>query len=331
MHFDQVKWGIIGCGDVTEKKSGPAFNKVPNSKLVAVMRRDALKAEDYARRHGVPKWYSNADDLINDQEINAIYVATPPEAHAEYAIKAMKAGKPVYVEKPMAASYEDCILMNKVAAETFVPLFVAYYRRSLPYFNEIKNILIAQSIGQILSVTIELISSPRPADLEPQNLPWRVQPQIAGGGYFYDMACHQLDIIDYLLGPLTEVKGMFQNIAGLYEAEDTVSVSFKIRDKIPGTGLWCFVAAESAHSDRMVITGTKGRIVFSAFDFTPITLETSGGKQEILASNPENIQYCMIEEVVKELRGAGISPSNGISATRTNYVMDLILNKIKQA
>ncbi|NCB07478.1 MAG: Gfo/Idh/MocA family oxidoreductase, partial [Bacteroidia bacterium] len=99
--MESVRWGIIGVGNVTEVKSGPAFYKTEHSKLVAVMRRDAEKAADYARRHGVEKWYSNATDLINDPEVDAVYIATPPDSHARYAMEAMRAGKPVYVEKPM--------------------------------------------------------------------------------------------------------------------------------------------------------------------------------------------------------------------------------------
>lgn len=103
-----VNWGIIGCGNVTEVKSGPAFSKVENSRLVAVMRRNAALAEDYAKRHNVPKFYSKASDLINDPEVNAIYIATPPGSHMEYALEVIKAGKPVYIEKPMAVNYAEC-------------------------------------------------------------------------------------------------------------------------------------------------------------------------------------------------------------------------------
>src|SRR5512147_2302068 len=109
--MDQINWGIIGCGNVTEKKSGPAFGKVKGSKVIAVMRRDAAKAADYAKRHNISQWYSNADEIINHPGINAVYVATPPSSHAEYAIKAMEKGKVAYVEKPMAADYSDCIRM----------------------------------------------------------------------------------------------------------------------------------------------------------------------------------------------------------------------------
>ncbi|MEO6134528.1 MAG: Gfo/Idh/MocA family oxidoreductase, partial [Ginsengibacter sp.] len=111
--MENINWGMIGCGDVTEVKSGPAFNKVPNSKLVAVMRRDAAKAKDYAERHGVPKWYIDASALINDPEINAIYIATPPSSHLEYAIAALKAGKFVYVEKPMTTDLSSAIELNE--------------------------------------------------------------------------------------------------------------------------------------------------------------------------------------------------------------------------
>lgn len=327
--MDKIFWGIIGCGDVTELKSGPAFNKVPNSQLLAVMRRDAIKAEDYAIRHGVPKWYADADKLINDPDVNAVYIATPPQSHAEYAIKAMQAGKPVYVEKPMATSYSECILMNKVSSETKVPLFVAYYRRSLPYFIKIKNIIIAQSIGQILGVNARLYISPRKADLDPSGLPWRVKPEIAGGGYFYDMACHTLDLLDSFFGPITEVSGISANRRGLYAAEDTVSAVFKFQNGIPCSGLWCFTASENSKTDMVEILGSEGRMQFSTFDFSPIRMETPAGKEEFLPPNPENIQYCMIEDVVKELRGQGKSPSDGISGARTNHVMDIILNKVR--
>ena len=105
----EIAWGIIGVGDVCEIKSGPAFNSIEGSKLVAVMRRNAALAQDYAQRHSVPKWYDDADALINDPEINAIYIATPPDTHQFYTLKAAKAHKIVYVEKPMARNYKECL------------------------------------------------------------------------------------------------------------------------------------------------------------------------------------------------------------------------------
>ena len=129
-----LQWGFIGCGDVTERKSGPAFSEVEGSSVVAVMSRTEQHARTYAVTHGIKKWYTDAQELIDDPDVNAIYIATPPSSHATYAIMAMKAGKPVYVEKPLAASYDDCARINRISEQTGVPCFVAYYRRYLPYF-----------------------------------------------------------------------------------------------------------------------------------------------------------------------------------------------------
>ncbi|MBN2213250.1 MAG: Gfo/Idh/MocA family oxidoreductase [Bacteroidales bacterium] len=328
MILKSVQWGIIGCGNVTELKSGPAFNRISGSDLIAVMRRDRKKAQDYAQRHQVPKWYDDADELIKDPEINAVYVATPPLYHAEYTIRAMKAGKPVYVEKPMAAAYSDCVRMNRVAEETGMPLFVAYYRRSLPYFLKVKELIEENKIGKILSVDLKLVTASRKEDHDKNNLPWRVNRNIAGGGYFYDLACHQLDILDYFFGQISEVYGVFSNRKGLYATEDTVASSFQFENGIVGTGLWSFVADESSGTDRMEITGEYGSILFSAFDFSPIVLRTKEKTTEFKPENPENIQYYLIRDVVEELMGTGRSPSNGISGARTNKVMDIILRKL---
>ena len=136
MPEDTIRWGIIGCGNVTEIKSGPAFNKVPGSKLVAVMRRDAEKARDYAHRHGVAKWYADADDLINDPEVNAVYIATPPSSHEAYAIRSLRAGKPVYLEKPMTTDAAAARRIESVARETGVKISIAHYRRAQPLFRK---------------------------------------------------------------------------------------------------------------------------------------------------------------------------------------------------
>src|SRR4051812_23443561 len=120
-----IKWGMIGCGDVTEVKSGPAFSKVPQSKLVAVMSRNPERAADYARRHQVSRWYDNAQALIDDPEVNAIYIATPPLSHEELTLAALKAGKPVYVEKPMSVDAAAGKKMQEAALSSGQKLTVA--------------------------------------------------------------------------------------------------------------------------------------------------------------------------------------------------------------
>ena len=270
----KLQWGFVGCGEVTEKKSGPAFSEVEGSSVVAVMSRDAKKAKSYAERHKVKKWYTDAQELINDPEVNAVYIATPPSSHTTFAIMAMKAGKPVYVEKPLAASYEDCVRINKVYEDTKVPCFVAYYRRELPYFKKVKDIINSGQLGKIINVQIRFAVPPRDLDYEKADkLPWRLQPDIAGGGYFYDLASHQLDLLQYFFGVITEANGICANRGGLYEAEDSVSACFRFETGLPGSGSWCFVAHDSAAEDRIEIIGDKGTVFVTKAQNHGFTIE----------------------------------------------------------
>ncbi len=196
-----IRWGIIGCGDVTEVKSGPGFQKASHSRLVAVMRRNGDLARDYAHRHGVPRWYDSAEDLIGDPDVDAVYIATPPAFHKEYTLLSAQAGKPVYVEKPMALNFQECRQMIQACQAAGVPLFVAYYRRALARFLNIKQLLDTQAIGEPRFVNITLYQPIAQDELTPQTLPWRVIPELAGGGRFVDLASHMLDFLDYPAWP----------------------------------------------------------------------------------------------------------------------------------
>ncbi len=319
-----IRWGIIGCGDVTEVKSGPAFNMVNNSKLVAVMRRNGNLARDYAHRHNVPKWYDNADDLINDTEIDAVYIATPPSSHKLYTLKAAEAKKIVYVEKPMAINYSECLEMINKCKEMNVPLFVAYYRRALPKFLKIKELISSGIIGNISSIEITFLTKPFQKDLQ-GDYNWRVDPEIAGGGYFYDLASHQIDILQFYFGDIVFAKGFFVNQFNLYKAEDAVSASFIFPNKIIGSGIWNFNSHKDV--DRTEILGDKGSIIFSTFTKEPIIVETGSGIQKIEIENPLHIQLPLIQNIVEELLGKTKSPSDGYSGSQTNKVMDWIFSK----
>ena len=323
-----IKWGFIGCGDVVEKKSGPAFSEVEGSSVVAVMSREERKARSYAERHGIGKWYTDAQELIDDAEVNAVYVATPPSSHATYAIMAMKAGKAVYVEKPLASSYEDCARINRVSAETGVPCFCAYYRRYLPYFEKVKEIVDRGVIGKVVNVQVRFALPPRGEDLAKDgHLPWRVQADIAGGGYFYDMAPHQLDFLQQLFGVITEARGLCANRGGLYKAEDTVSACFEFENGLPGSGSWCFVAHESAREDRIDLVGDRGSVSFSVFDYQPIRLHTLYGEESFAVPNPPYVQFPIVKSVIEHLQGNDVCTCTSVSATPVNWALDRILGK----
>ncbi|MDR6883397.1 Gfo/Idh/MocA family oxidoreductase [Bacillus sp. 3255] len=319
--MDKVRWGIIGCGDVTEVKSGPAFQKVNGSELVAVMRRNGALAEDYARRHGVAKWYDDAEALVNDPDVNAVYVATPPGFHRDYAVMAAKAGKPVYVEKPMARNHEECLEMIAVCEAAGVPLFVAYYRRGLPKFLQIKSLLDSGVIGEIRFIHTTYLQMLR--EDAGQELPWRIQPELSGGGLFVDLASHTLDILDYLLGPIGEVKGFAKNQSGQQQVEDIVTTAYAFESGVMGTGIWSFNSYK--RSDVNEIVGSRGKVAFSTFG-DDLRVETADGEvQTYTIPNPAHVQQPLIGMVVDELRGLGTSPSTGVTGARTNRVMDELL------
>ncbi len=319
-----VKWGIIGCGDVTEVKSGPAFQKVDNSELVAVMRRNGEKAADYAKRHGVPKWYDDADKLINDPEINAIYVATPPSSHAEYAIKSMKAGKPVYVEKPMAMNAAECQQIVDVSKETGVPLFVAYYRRTLPLFVKLKELMDMEAIGDVKTINITLHAPAKPEELDGSG-GWRIDPAISGGGHFHDLAAHQLDYLEYAFGPIKTIKGLSNNQVGLYAPADVVTAAFQFDSGVMGSGSWCFTVPEKQAMDVTEIVGSKGRISFSFFSNQVLHVETETMVENFEIPNPAHVHQPLVDLVVKDLRGEGTCPSTGETGLRATLLMDEVV------
>ena len=319
----KINWGIIGCGDVTEVKSGPAFNKVKNSSLIAVMRRDAGKAADYARRHNVPKWYSDAGKLINDPDVNAIYVATPPSSHEEYTIASINAGKPVYVEKPMSVNAVSAARMANYAIEKNIKLVVAHYRRGHELFNKVKQLITGKAIGEARFVRSDIYK--KPATKEEMDNPgraWRVDKNVAGGGLFNDLSPHQLDLMYYFFGEIEKVSGFAVNQTRQYEAEDMVSGNILFKSGVLFSGIWCFNVAPELEKDSCEIFGDKGKIEFSFFDNKPIKL-TVGEKAEILTFDPlQHVQQPMIENVVKYFLDEGPNPCSGEEGVEIMKLID---------
>lgn len=321
---ETVIWGIIGAGDVCERKSAPAMYKIPFSEVKTVMRRNAEKAADFAKRHGIGQWTTNVEDLLNDNDINAIYIATPPSSHAELTIRAAKAGKAVYVEKPMANNPEECEAMIQACREANVPLFVAYYRRTLPGFLKVKELIANGILGKIRAVNIEMYKPLSESTSTNATNNWRVDPKIAGGGYFHDLASHQLDYLDFLFGKITQVKGISANQAHAYKSDDIVTATFQFENGVVGSGLWCFTADKSSEKDIIKIIGSQGELSFNCFgDPMTIQLKSSvNGNQEFTYLHEQPIQQHLVQLIVDELRGIGTSPSTGISGARATVVMD---------
>jgi 1,5-anhydro-D-fructose reductase (1,5-anhydro-D-mannitol-forming) len=318
---DVIRWGILGCGDVTEVKSGPGFQRAHGSQLVAVMRRNASLAADYAKRHGVPRWYDNAIALVNDPGVDAIYVATPPGAHLDGALLAAAAGKPCYVEKPIARHTPECNAMIAAFATAKQKLFVAYYRRAMPRFVKVSELLGSGVLGQLTGVAYRM-ATPMPANADPAKNAWRVDATNAGGGLLLDVGSHVLDLIDFFCGPLEAVNGQAARLTTLGTVEDAVVMTFRTGG-VPGSAAWNF--SSLVKEDALEFSGTAGRLSLSVFGTEPLRLETTRGIEHFELPTPTHVAQPLIQTVVNDLLGRGTCPSTAESARRTTLVMDRVL------
>lgn len=322
-----IRWGMIGCGAVTEVKSGPGLYKANNSALVAVTSADVGMTRSFAERHGVSKAYDTTAELLADPEIDAVYIATPPGSHKPLSLEAAAAGKHVCVEKPMALRYAECQEIIDVCAKQNVRLFVSFYRRAMPRFLKVKEWIDSGAIGNVRLVKAVQHRPPAPDDMA-AVVPWRLKPEVAGGGWFLDMGIHTLDILDMLFGEIMEVHGIASNLGGLYAVEDTVTATWRHQSGVQGYGSWCYVCDYDL--DSIEIIGSKGQISFEFFSEGPLTL-TRGDKQEQLSiANPPHVHQPFFQSIVNELNGEGTCPGNVASAARASWVADAILAEYRR-
>lgn len=317
-----VRWGMIGCGSVAEKKSAPAYSRVAGSALVAVASRRPDSARAYANQHGVERVFDDAAELIRSPDVDAVYIATPPSSHLDFALAVAEAGKPCCVEKPIALSFRDAMRMVGAFEVAGCPLFVAYYRRSLPRFEQVRRWIATGRIGEVRHVHWTLTRTPTAADLAGRQ-GWRTERNEAPGGYFDDLACHGLDLFDFLVGPIAVASGVGRNQAALYEVPDAVAAAWSHSSGATGTGLWNFAAFDRADDVRIV--GSEGRIQFSVFEDEPLVLDSGSGRESVEIENPQPIQLHHVENMIRHLSEEAPHPSSGRSAARTAWVMDRIL------
>ena len=310
-----IRWGILGCGDVCEVKAGPGFQKATNSALVAVMRRDGVKAQDFAKRHQVPRWYDDAQKLIDDPDVDAVYIASPPSSHVELALQVARAKKPCLVEKPMARNAAECRAMVDAFRATGTPLWVAYYRRAMPIFVRVKEIVDSGQIGAITGASYRFA---RPCHRE--NLGWRGDATIAGGALTLDLGSHALNAIDWIVGPLEAIGGHSVGTAGI---ERTSSLLFRTANGSPGT--MQFNLATDTHEEMIEISGTEGRLRWPCFGNVELTIER--GKSIATEKHPPgpHVHQPLIQSVVDELNCVGRCPSDAASAMRTTELLDVAM------
>ncbi|WP_439128972.1 Gfo/Idh/MocA family protein [Polaribacter sp.] len=321
--MNTVKWGIIGCGDVAEVKSGPAFYKVANSELLAVMRRSTEKVKDFAKRHNVPLWYDNVEDLLANKEINAVYIATPPSSHLAIAKQALNAGKFVYLEKPMTLDLAEAIELRNFIKPSH-KIVVAHYRRELEAFKKVKDLIDSKIIGNISHAKIEILQPENNDIIADTEDNWRVNPEISGGGYFNDIAPHQLDLMRLYFGDFKESKG-FTTSTKNNKVDDVINGSIEFKNGIQFQGIWNFTVSSKAQKDECIIYGDMGTIKFSFYG-EKITLETNGGYQEFSFKTPKHVQQPLITSTVNYFLDKENNPCTVKDGLATLQIIDSFIN-----
>jgi predicted dehydrogenase len=325
-----IRWGMIGCGEVAEQKSGPALYRAANSQLVAVADRDAARAEDLARRHGIGRWHDDAAAIIAASDVDVVYVATMTESHRDLVLRCAAAGKAVLTEKPMAMTHADCLAMIDACRQARVPLWVAYYRRALPRFLKVRELIDSGAIGEPRMVVIRHFHRiPTPEQMRGPFWGWRLDPKRSGGGIFFEAVGHTLDILDCILGPIASARAFADNQTGAYAPEDIVTASFRFASGVHGSGAWCFSA--DCDDEGNEIVGSRGRITFSTFPPlsppagrppVPIRLFRGDAVEEFAVADPPYTHQPLVQTIVDEMNGQGHCPSNGETAARTARVIE---------
>jgi len=336
-----IGWGVIGCGDVVMRKSGAALSAAPGSRLVAIMRRDAAKLAEAARRLKAPVATTNAAEVIDHPEVGAVYIATPPQYQLGYALAVARAGKACLVEKPAGRSDRELEQMMQAFAKAGAPLYVSYYRRHLARSAEIREILRSGRLGPLVSVDYRLAKVPREAG-------WRDLVQ-SGGGRFHDLAGHVLDLFDDWFGPLELTGSSAGNVLAGHETEDAVALSFRAADGLVGAASWDFAATEAR--DELVIEGLRGSLRLGAMSTKgPAVLTVKPPSEAVVTSfgarlltrlrgrhpvrkrehlrftREEVVHLPLVRSIVEDLRG-GAAPASPTAALRSARLVNQALER----
>ena len=321
--MSEVRWGLIGCGDISRKSVAPAIQNAENSVLVSVNRADASKAESFAREFGAEKWTEKWQDLAADKDINSVYVATPVYLHAEQTIAAAEAGKHVLCEKPMAMNEAECRKMIDACSANGVKLGIAYYRHLFPPVMRIKEIIESGEIGQIVHVQAN--------NFENFNLPpgapryWFLDKKLSGGGPMMDMGCHRIEIFLNLFGPVAETSAYLDNIVYKREVEDTATAHFRFQNGATALLVSSHGAFEPA--DTLDIYGTKGSVRVPVLDEGTIIVKTGTEVRTEKHPNHSNFHQPLIDDFVNAVLDNGKPAVTGETGLEVNKILDRIYSR----
>ena len=316
----KVGWGLIGCGDIARRRVAPALRDLDNCELIVVSRADAERAEVFAREFGAKRWHADWRDLIEDPEIEAVYVATPVHLHAAQAIAAAEAGKHVLCEKPMALSVGECARMNAAAEASGVRLGVAYYRRFYPAVERVAELLRSGEIGAPVLAQMNAFERFEPAPDHPRR--WLLERRLSGGGPMFDFGCHRVEVLLNLFGRAAAVKGLTSNAAFAREVEDTACALIEFEGGAQAVLSVTHAAREP--QDTLEVFGTRGSVRADVLNDGRLRIKTDAGEREESHTPHPNLHQPLIDDFARAVVEGRSPRVDGAAGQAVSEVLELI-------
>ena len=316
----KLRFGIIGCGDIAANSFAPSLLKSGRAELTAVCRRDLDQAKMFAARFNAPAAYASAEELVQDENVDAVIVATPPKVHCEQTVLAARQGKHVICEKPMAMNADECRAMIGGCKQADVKLAVAYRRRLFPQVLKAKELIGQGRIGRVVCVRTHYSGW---YDGRSETS-WRLQPEIGGGGVLMDMAVHRLEVLLHFAGLPSEVSALAETVYHDWQVDDSCALVLKFSDgKI---GVHSTIWTSPPRHDSAQIDGTKGRILIDPLEFFAdhIRLERPKGVERVPVTPLEAPYFDlpMIDDFVVAVQEGREPVCDGASGYWTQAVVD---------
>jgi predicted dehydrogenase len=295
--MSKLSFGLIGCGDIARKRVAPALRDLHSCELIAVSRAQSQLAESFAKQFGARRWYADWCELINDKEVQAVYIATPVHLHAAQTIAAAEAGKHVLCEKPMALNVAECDRMIDACRSNNVKLGIAYYRHFYPVVRRLKQILDSGEIGKPVVAQINAFEWFDPTPTHPRA--WLLKKEQSGGGPMFDFGCHRIEVLLDLFGEAGDVKSTMTNNFFKREVEDVAVATFQFEQGVCAT----LTVAHSAREpqDTVDVFGSEGSLHVSVLNEGTLRVVTDG--EERVESHPPaaNIHQPLIDDFAQSV------------------------------
>ena len=316
----RVSFGLVGCGDIARKRIAPALRDLENCELIAVSRADAARAEAFAKEFGAKRWHADWRELIEDAEVEAVYVATPVYLHAGQAVAAAEAGKHVLVEKPMALNVAECERMNAAAEANGVRLGVAYYRRFYPAVARVKELLESGELGVPVVAQMNAFERFDPAPENPRR--WLIEKSNAGGGPMFDFGCHRVEVLIDLFGDVKAVRALVGNVLFEREVEDTACALLQFERGTQGVISVTHAAREP--QDTLEIFGSEGSVSIDVLNEGLLRVRTKEGER--FESHPPhaNLHAPLMEDFARAVVEGGRPRVDGRVGQMVSEVLEII-------